>query len=157
MSNSNGHKLNDTQWWTLCALADVIIPPSEKHKVPGAGDREICKAVIRDVGGRVDQLIEILEEVDAFSRSDSGASLFSLAPDQREIVALAFRSSQARLADRMANWVVQAYYRDDRVLNSLGIEARPPFPQGYDVEQGDWAKLDSVRTREPFYRPVEST
>ena len=76
MSNSNGHKLNDTQWWTLCALADVIIPPSEKHKVPGAGDREICKAVIRDAGGRVNQLIEILEEVDAFSRSNSGNRCF---------------------------------------------------------------------------------
>lgn len=155
MDNSNGHKLNDTQWWTLCALADLIVPPSEEHKVPGAGDREICKAVLHDAGERVGQLIEILDTVDAFSRSNSGESLFSLASVQRETVALAFRSTQARFADRVANWVVQAYYRDDRVLNSLGIEARPPFPQGYDVEQGDWAKLDTVRNRAPFYRAVD--
>ena len=33
--------------------------------------------------------------------------------------------------------VSRAYYRDDRVLGSLGVEARPPFPKGYAVEKGD--------------------
>ena len=76
MDNSNGHKLNDTQWWTLCALADLIVPPSEEHKVPGAGDREICKAVIHDAGERVGQLIEILDAVDAFLRAIAGNRCF---------------------------------------------------------------------------------
>jgi hypothetical protein len=47
---------------------------------------------------------------------------------------------------------VQCYYRDDRVMRSLGMEVRPPFPQGFEVERGDWSLLDPVRSRPPLYR-----
>ena len=43
--------------------------------------------------------------------------------------------------------VLQCYYRDDRVLRSLGLELRAPFPKGYTLEQGDWALLDPVKAR----------
>jgi len=48
--------------------------------------------------------------------------------------------------------VASAYYRDDRVLLALGQEPRPPFPKGYEVEQGDWSLLDVVKTRAPLWR-----
>jgi hypothetical protein len=32
------------------------------------------------------------------------------------------------------------------------MEARPPFPQGFSVEQGDWSLLDPVRARAPMWR-----
>ena len=32
------------------------------------------------------------------------------------------------------------------------LEARAPFPKGYDLEQGDWSLLDAVRQRAPFWR-----
>jgi hypothetical protein len=50
--------------------------------------------------------------------------------------------------------VLQCYYRDDRVMRSLGMEVRPPFPKGFEVEQGDWSLLDPVRARQPFFREV---
>ena len=50
--------------------------------------------------------------------------------------------------------VLLCYYRDDRVMVSLGLEARPPFPKGYVLEQGDWSLLDPVRARKPFWRPA---
>ena len=43
--------------------------------------------------------------------------------------------------------VLQCYYRDDRVLRSLGLELRAPFPKGYMLEQGDWSLLDPVKAR----------
>ena len=48
--------------------------------------------------------------------------------------------------------VLLCYYRDDRVMVSLGLEVRPPFPKGHVVEQGDWSLLDPVRSRRPFWR-----
>ena len=33
-------------------------------------------------------------------------------------------------------------------------DARPPFPKGFDVEQGDWSLLDPVKRRGTIYRPV---
>jgi hypothetical protein len=47
---------------------------------------------------------------------------------------------------------VQCYYRDARVMESLGMEARPPFPKGYELEQGEWSLLDPVRDRGKMWR-----
>ena len=57
--------------------------------------------------------------------------------------------------DLIANLTVQGYYRDDRVMLSLGMEPRPPHPDGYEVEQGDWSLLDPVRQRDEFYRRTD--
>jgi hypothetical protein len=43
--------------------------------------------------------------------------------------------------------VLQCYYRDDRVLRSLGIELRAPFPKGHVLPDGDWSLLDPVKAR----------
>jgi hypothetical protein len=51
--------------------------------------------------------------------------------------------------------VLLCYYRDDRVMRSLGQEPRAPFPKGHVVEQGDWSLLDPVRARPRMYRVVE--
>jgi hypothetical protein len=50
--------------------------------------------------------------------------------------------------------ILQCYYRDDRVMRSLGMEPRPLFPKGFEVEQGDWSLLDPVRARPTLYRDV---
>jgi hypothetical protein len=34
-----------------------------------------------------------------------------------------------------ANLVAPRYYRDDRVMRSLGLASRPPYPKGYEVER----------------------
>lgn len=54
----------------------------------------------------------------------------------------------------LVGFTVQCYYRDDRVMQALDMEARPPHPQGYEVEQGDWALLQPVRERGQIYREV---
>jgi hypothetical protein len=50
--------------------------------------------------------------------------------------------------------VLQCYYRDDRVLRSLGIELRPPFPLGHVLPDGDWSLLEPVKARPPMLRRV---
>ena len=46
-----------------------------------------------------------------------------------------------------------AYYQHPRVLAALGLEARPPHPQGYPLEQPDLdALLAPVRERAKLYR-----
>ena len=54
---------------------------------------------------------------------------------------------QADMLATLVRVVLQCYYRDDRVLRSLGLELRAPFPQGYTLEQGDWSLLDPVKVR----------
>ena len=63
-----------------------------------------------------------------------------------------FRASGSAAAATLVRVVLQCYYRDDRVLRSLGLELRAPFPQGYTLEQGDWSLLDPVKARPPNLR-----
>ena len=39
-----------------------------------------------------------------------------------------------------------------KVLEGLGLEPRPPFPQGYTLEPGDLSALERVRARGQLWR-----
>lgn len=151
-----GHKLNETEWHTLRALADVIVPPSEHYGVPGAGDEAIAKSIIKDAGhgDKLPRLIAALDTLNAMAEGVHGAEFALLREDQREAVAFTFREEQPAAATLAEQLVTQCYYRDDRVVLSLGMELRPPMPEGYKVEQGDWSVLEPVQKRQPFHRPV---
>ena len=58
------------------------------------------------------------------------------------------------LADVLMAVTVRCYYGDDRVMRSFGMEPRAPYPQGHEVEQGDWSLLEPVRARGPIWRGV---
>ena len=53
---------------------------------------------------------------------------------------------------RNTSQVDRAYYQHDDVLKAIGLEARPPFPKGYEVEEGDILLLESVYYRGKIYR-----
>ena len=58
-----------------------------------------------------------------------------------------FRASGGAPGAVLARVILQCYYRDDRVLRSLGIELRAPFPKGHVLPDGDWSILDPVKAR----------
>ena len=67
-------------------------------------------------------------------------------------MAAAFLASDAPEVTTLGRVILQCYYRDDRVVRSLGLEPRPPFPKGHTLEQGDWSLLDPVRARPKLWR-----
>jgi hypothetical protein len=150
-----GHKLTDEQWFTLRALADVIVPPSSQYAVPGAGDESICKNVIKDAAKRLPRLTKALVTLNQMARDAHDSDFAEMDDAHRETVALAFRDTHQGAGKMVETLVTQCYYRDDRILRSLGMEARPPFPQGYNMEPDDWSVLSDVQRRQPFHRPVD--
>ena len=52
----------------------------------------------------------------------------------------------------LAQQTVTCYYQNDRVLEAIGVGARPPFPEGYQVPSGDLSLLEPVRGRGRIYR-----
>ena len=84
----------------------------------------------------------------------AGGPLAALDVARRGEVAAKLRSEGGAPVSVLTPIVLLCYYRDDRVMVSLGLEARPPFPKGHELEQGDWSLLDPVRARKPFWRPA---
>ncbi len=87
-------------------------------------------------------------------RALSGGSFTELDAARRLEAATRLRTDGGAPVAVLTRIVLLCYYRDDRVMLSLGLEPRPPFPKGHEIEQGDWSLLDPVRARPPFWRPA---
>jgi hypothetical protein len=130
------------------ALAGAIIPPSATYGVPGADDEHIFNDILRSLERDRDDICQALAHLARLA----GGSFANLEPARRVEVAAAFRETGGAPLAALVRVVLLCYYRDDRVMHSLGLEPRPPFPKGHVVEQGDWSLLDPVRARPRMYR-----
>jgi hypothetical protein len=133
------------------ALAGLIIPASAAYDVPGADDEKIFNDILRSLERDHDDICGALAQLAALS----GGTFAALEPQRRVEVAATFRETAGAPLAALVRVVLLCYYRDDRVMRSLGQEPRPPFPRGHVVEQGDWSLLDPVRARPPMYRRVD--
>jgi hypothetical protein len=132
----------------LRAIAGVMIPASEEFDVPGADDPLIQADIVATLGRDAGPVGEALDEL----RHLAGQPLAALDSARREAVALELRAQGGAAVATLARVVLQCYYRDDRVVRSLGLEPRPPYPKGHELEDGDWSLLDPVRARPPMWR-----
>jgi hypothetical protein len=132
----------------LRTVAAMIIPASSEYNVPGADDAAIQADMIATMGRDTALVSTALDHLARLA----GKPLADLDPATRDAVAKEFRASGGAPAATLTRVVLQCYYRDDRVLRSLGLELRPPFPQGHTLEQGDWSLLDPVKKRPPMLR-----
>jgi hypothetical protein len=132
----------------LRAIAAVIIPANMEFDVPGADDPAIQADIVATLGRDTGLVREALDELARLA----GSPLAGLDPARREAVAMELRAQGGVAVATLTRVVLQCYYRDDRVVRSLGLEPRPPYPKGHVLEDGDWSLLDPVRARAPMWR-----
>jgi hypothetical protein len=141
-------ELNQTQRDDLRTVAAMIVPASDEYKVPGADDAVIQADMLKTLGRDTELVRQALDHLARLA----GKPLAALDSAKRDAVAKEFRANGGAPAATLVRVVLQCYYRDDRVLRSLGIELRAPFPQGHVLPEGDWALLDPVKARPPSLR-----
>jgi hypothetical protein len=134
----------------LRVVAAMMIPASAEYDVPGADDPVIQADMLATLGRDARSVAAALDHLARLA----GQPLAELDASRREAVAKEFRATGGTPAATLVRVVLQCYYRDDRVLRSLNLELRPPFPKGYTLEQGDWSLLDPVKARSPMWRTV---
>jgi hypothetical protein len=132
----------------LRCIAGMMIPASAEFGVPGADDAAIFADIAGTIGRDLGAVREALQGLAALS----GGAFADLDAARRTAVADAFLARGGAALATLSRVVLQCYYRDDRVVRSLGLEPRPPFPQGHTLEQGDWSLLDKVRARPKMWR-----
>ena len=140
---SAANELTSAQRDDLRTVAAMIIPASDEYKVPGADDPAVQADMLATLGR--DTML-VAQALDHLARL-AGKPLAALDAARRDEIAKEFRATGGVAAATLVRVVLQCYYRDDRVLRSLGLELRAPFPKGYTLEQGDWSLLDPVRER----------
>jgi hypothetical protein len=143
--------LSADQYRSLRCLAEMMIPASAEYSVPSAGDDAIFGDILQSVGRDAGHVIVVLQTLDAMS----GCPFADLDPQRRDTIAAQLRETGGEALAYLTRIILQCYYRDDKVMRSLGLEPRPPFPKGFEVEQGDWSLLDPVRARPKLYREAD--
>lgn len=132
----------------LRIIVSHIIPPCIEPPMPGADDDAIF-ADIRHTARRDEACIR--EAITEVGEMADGRFAVLTRAQQAELLEH-FRSAHPMLARSCEVVTARCYYRDDRVMRSIGMEARPPFPQGFDVEPGELDLLEPVRQRGKIYR-----
>ncbi|XIA67169.1 hypothetical protein ACFIOY_16145 [Bradyrhizobium sp. TZ2] len=145
---SEDNALTPAQRDDLRVVAGMIIPASAEYAVPGADDAAIQADILKTLGRDTSMVRAALDHLARLA----GKPLADLDAARRDEVAKEIRANGGAAAATLVRVVLQCYYRDDRVLRSLGLELRAPFPNGYVLEQGDWSLLDPVKARPPTLR-----
>jgi hypothetical protein len=147
-----GSVLTQADLRDLRRLAGLMIPASAEYRLPGADDEAIFADIARSLGRDTGAVRRAL----AMLRNMAGGDFSVLSGANAEAAAMALLREEKAEVTALGRSVLQCYYRDDRVVRSLGLEPRPPYPRGHVLEQGDWSLLDAVRGRARMWRDVDA-
>ena len=133
---ASDHPFTPEQQTLMRTLAGMIVPASATYEVPGADDDLIFADLLNSATAQVDEVRAALEVAESLGEPSAHQTELQMSEAFAPLVVL----------------VMQCYYRDDRVMRSLGMEARAPYPKGFEVEQGDWSLLEPVQQRGKIWR-----
>ncbi len=133
---------------------DFLIPASPDGRMPAAralrlyddlsglrpGDRTLIEAGLAALDQRAAEL--------------HGESFVRLSLQQAKDLVDALREQRSPFIQTYVAQTVGRYVAHPTVMPLLGLEARPLWPQGNVVAEGDWSLLEAVKQREKFYRKV---
>ncbi len=132
------------------AFFDLVIPPSEDGTLPGAGSLGITADVAAKLeadpalGPLVQAGLQAVHDA-ALARDPAGFS--GLPPEVRVEVVEAQLTAHPMLMMGVTLHLYQAYYQHPRVLEGLGEPPRPPFPEGFDLEETDPQLMEKLIAR----------
>ena len=136
----------------LDIVLDLIVPASKDGHRPSASEVDVLGYIRESESHTLDELGDALDRLDAQASATHGSGFESLEAEARRVLVEDIRSREPRFLRTLAMQTVTCYYQDDRVLEAIGVGARPPFPQGYEVASGDLSLLEPVRRRGRIYR-----
>lgn len=140
---------------TLACVLDLLIPPSGDGRMPGAGEvgigARIDQVAQRDAGLRA-VVAAGLAALDALARAGGVAAFAALVGDARLAALREVTIAQPGFVPSLIFHTYAGYYQEGRVLEGLGLDPRPPFPTGHQLDPFDETLLDPVRRRAKLYR-----
>lgn len=144
----------EAQRQTLDAVLDVLIPPGDDGRLPGAGQLHIAGAVEAQLAAMpplaemVGQGLTALQAIAA----RRGGAFATLAAEARAAALDELNGGDHGFPPVLALYGYAAYYQQPRVLEAIGLEPRPPHPAGYRTIAGDLSLLAPVRQRGRIWR-----
>jgi gluconate 2-dehydrogenase subunit 3-like protein len=139
----------------LASVLDEIIPPSDDGCLPGAGQLGLARhidEVLQSTPELRSMIAQGLSVLDDLATKRYAQRFVELSKENKSAAMNALAVSEHAFPPILLMHVYAGYYQNTRVVTALGLEARPPHPQGYHMEPNDLTLLDPVRGRPKLYR-----
>ena len=146
--------LTEDQGRSLEILLDMIIPPDADRGMPGAGELDLVGYLVEYQPDQIEAIRMELDQLNQEAKEQHQRGFAELEQGDRDRLVARLRAENEQFGRNIAVETMACYYQDDKVVLALGMEARPPFPKGHEVDSGDLSLLDPVRERKPLYRDV---
>lgn len=142
--------LNHEQERTLMALLNLIIPPSEDGKMPGAADVDFLNYLHKE--GLLPSINEEILFINKVSHEVYNQEFSALVESKQKQLIDKLPNKLSKFLTWLTSQVIYCYYQDHKVLRAIGLAARPLFPEGHFLKEGDLALLEPVYERGKFYK-----
>jgi len=150
MSNEAADRFTADEQRTLASVLDELIPPSDDGRFPGAGELGLAgyvEEVLRTTTNLRSMITQGLSDLDNLARTRNAPGFAALAREDK----VQLLNEQAFVLP-LTFHAYASYYQNARVLEALGLEARPPHPKGYEMEPNELSLLDAVLPHSKRYR-----
>lgn len=148
----SGSGFSDEQERALACVLDEIIPPSDDGRFPGAGELGLVSYVRERAADLVPMIVQGLSSLDELAQGRGAVDFEAIPRSERRGVLEGLAGREPGFLPLLVFHTFSGYYQQGPVLEALGLEARPPFPGGHEIEANDLSLLDPVRERGPVYR-----
>lgn len=152
MSPTTTDALSAEELEGFAALLDAIIPPSRERGLLGAGEAGLAGELDEKTPELRPVLRQGLAALDEKARGRGADGFAALAPAERAATLRELDEADPGFLPGLLYHAYARYYQHPRVLEALGLEARAPFPGGYELEPLDPERLAAVRSRPRFWR-----
>jgi len=144
--------LGDEDRRGFSAVLDTLIPPCPERALEGAGALGVADAILAAAPELAPVIRAVLAELASAAAARGADGFASLDPAARAELLQARDEAQPGLLAGLLFQAYPLYYQHPQVAPALGLEARPPHPEGYALEAGDLGGLERVRARGRLYR-----
>ncbi len=148
-------RFSDHEERALATVLDQIIPPRSDGRLPGAGELGLVRHIEQvlekapQFEPMIRQGLSAIDELACVRNAEGFAALSD--PDKLELLQELTSTEPGFLPSLIFHTYI-GYDQNARVVEALGLEARPPFPKGHEMEPNDLTLLDPVRQRPKLYR-----
>jgi len=136
---------------TFIALLDELIP-ARSESLLGAGSLGIGDAIEARLGEAIPLVASGLAALDEKAKGLGHLGFADSPEGERATIVGEVAEAVPGLVEVLMFHAYGLYYANPRVVAALGMKAEPPFPGGYELEQGDLGLLDAVRQTGKIYR-----
>ncbi len=143
-----------TECATLDALQDLMIPASTDGRMPSARSLRLYADSAGLTPGDAAVFASGLAQIEARAQATHGTPFAQLAVAAVMAMVDEMRAQHSEFIQLFMLLTTARYLQNPAVMPLIGLEARPPWPKGHEVAEGDWSLIEVVRARPKLYREV---